>query len=65
MSKWKTARRATVPRPDFPRESDGWIWSRYSLYLLINRHCAEFMDDDTVSSALHKVRENIELPYDE
>jgi hypothetical protein len=42
---------------------DEKIWWYYSLYLLCNRHVAEFQDDDTVSSALNKMAERIELPF--
>jgi hypothetical protein len=60
-SKWSAARTVTLP-PRLPYESDEWIWSRYSLALLINRHVADFMDDETVCDALQKVRSRIPLP---
>jgi hypothetical protein len=61
---WTKDRDVKVGNPSgFPLGSDGWIWWNYSLFLLINRHCADFQDDDTVSDALHTVRERIPLPY--
>jgi len=42
--------------------SDGAIWARLSLALLINRHCAEFWDDDTVSRQLQRLR-NLRMPW--
>jgi len=45
-------------------ETDQRIFEEYALFGLINRHVADFMDDDTVSHALHNVRRTIELPFD-
>ena len=60
---WRTVASVTV-RNGPPRESDQWIFEKYALFLIINRHCADCMDDDTVSDALRKVRERIELPFE-
>lgn len=61
---WSNGAPVEISRGRFPRESDGWIWERYALYLVINRHVAEAMPDDLVSEHLQRVRENIDLPYD-
>jgi hypothetical protein len=61
--KRKIFRAAPIPRREFPPESDGWIWEQYSLFLIINRHVADFFDDDTVSQHLRSVRNRIPLPF--
>jgi hypothetical protein len=61
--KWSAATTVTLS-PRLTPETDEWIWWNYSLMLLINRHVADFMDDDTVSDALQKVRQRIPLPFD-
>lgn len=44
--------------------SDELIWQEYSLGLLINRHCAEFWDDEIVSQELRYVRRTQKLPWE-
>ena len=60
--KWSVATTVELP-PRLEPETDEWIWSRYALALLINRHCSEAFDDDTISDALQNVRSRIPLPY--
>jgi hypothetical protein len=36
------------------RLTDERIWKELALGLLINRHCAEYIDDDTVSRELRR-----------
>lgn len=61
---WTKRRDVTIP-PHVPYESDEWIWREYSLFLLINRHCGEYLTDDEVSEALWKVRQRIPLPFED
>jgi len=44
-------------------ETDEWIWEQYSLFLIINRHVCDSMDDADVSHALCNVRKTIPLPF--
>jgi len=60
---WQTAADVTLP-PFVGYETDEWIFREYSLFLLINRHVADCIDDDTVSRALHKLRERMPLPFE-
>lgn len=60
--KWQRGRTVTLPER-MPYGSDLWIWHHYSLMMLINRHVADYVDDDTVSEHLQHVRRNIPLPY--
>ena len=60
MKKWSNTAKVLLP----PRRyGDEKIWWQYSLYLVCNRHVADFMDNETVSSALNKMAERIPLPY--
>jgi hypothetical protein len=60
--KWERRRTVTLP-PCLTYGTDEWIFERYAITLLINRHVAEFQTDDDVSDALQKVRSRIPLPY--
>jgi hypothetical protein len=63
MARWREGSTIALP-PHMSRGTDEWIWWQYSLFLLINRHCPDFFDDDVVSEHLQHVRANIPLPYD-
>ena len=58
--KWEERRHVNVP---LPITGDEKIWALYSLCLMMNRHVAEFQDDDEVSSALNKMAERMPLPH--
>ena len=46
------------------RTGDERKWWLLSLYLMCNRHCAEFWTDDEVSIGLNQLWANTELPFD-
>jgi hypothetical protein len=46
-----------------PYGSDLWIWWTYTLELKCNRHVAEYHSNETVSSALRKMRERMPTDY--
>jgi hypothetical protein len=52
---WETARTVNVP---LPITGDEKIWAGLSLCMMINRHCAEFYDDNEVSSILNNIAEH-------
>jgi hypothetical protein len=63
MSKQKWSGMTIVDVP-LPMTGDERIWWVYSLCLEINRHVADCIDDDDVSSALNKmVARHHPLPY--
>jgi len=43
---------------------DELIWKEYSLDLVINRHCAEFWDDEIVSQELRRAKREQKLPWE-
>jgi hypothetical protein len=58
---WKTA--ADVSPPPM-RTGDERLWWYLSLYLMANRHCADFWSEEEQSIALHQVADNVEPPFD-
>jgi hypothetical protein len=44
--------------------TDEKIWNELSLALIINRHCAEYIDDDVVSQELWRVWHATRLPWE-
>lgn len=69
MAKWRQERSVTssgqfVLDNGEIDETDEFIWRMYSLFLLINRHVAECVDDDTVSNALRHMRTKVPIPFE-
>lgn len=62
MKRWSTAAIVAVP-PQITGDERKFHWLR--LGLLINAHCAEAFDDDTVSEHLNQVWETqrFDLPF--
>jgi hypothetical protein len=44
--------------------TDAKIWNELCLGLVINRHCSEFFDDDTVSKELRRIWATYWLPWE-
>jgi hypothetical protein len=68
--RWVVQRRVEVGDPlrdvRGPRDSDTWRWWWLSLGLVVNRHCADFQSDESVSEALDRVWNdpvNYPLPF--
>lgn len=58
---WHDTRSRAVP---LGPAGDQWVFEKYVLYLLINRHCPNCFDDNEVSVALHQLFEQQDLPYE-
>jgi hypothetical protein len=58
--KWQTV----VSRNVSGGLTDEHIWQELSLGLVINRHCAEFFDDDLVSRELRRIWATHWLPWE-
>jgi hypothetical protein len=44
--------------------TDAKIWNELCLGLVINRHCSEFFDDETVSKELRRIWATYWLPWE-
>lgn len=69
MSEWRKEREATsrgqfVLGSDGIEETDEFIWREYSLFLLVNRHVADSIDDNDVSTALQQMRAKVPVPFE-